>query len=364
MTGTVDKINEFAGGSDHVELKFGYFFDSVFKHHTREEAEELFSCGGPKTTPALKDVYKEWPHPWLYARVFAVLLLTFGGLYVLSSTFKNPNGFPGLMFVGALMVPFATAVFFFETNAPRNLSFAYVVEIFFIGGVFSILCIYPLGKIFPGSDAGEFIPAMLTGIIEELAKVALVAFFMSRTKGRNYILSGLLIGAAVGAGFAVFETAGYIFYQGFWQNLESIYNSSKSMASSEQMNILIQSMLDITWTRAVLSIGGHVAWAATEGGALALCDEGSGFKLEHLFSQKFLPFLIATIVLHGIWDTISSIDVHEVFGIPFYYIKIVAIILIIWVVLFVLLHRGIAQVNELSEQAAAASDSAPARGDA
>lgn len=260
----VDKINELAGGSDHVELKFGNFFDAIFKKHQKGEADELFICGTPSTTPSLAHVTREWPHPWVYSRVFLILLISLVGLYVLTAVFDNPIGYPGLMFVGALFAPFTVIMFFFETNISRNMSFVRVIEVFFIGGVFSILCIYPLGALLPGGDTVDVVPSLITGITEEVAKALLVAFFLSRFGGRHYVLTGLLIGAAVGAGFAVFETAGYIFV-GF--------------ASSGT-----EGMTGTLVSRALVAAGGHVAWAAAEGGALALCDDGAGFKLEHLWS--------------------------------------------------------------------------------
>ena len=51
-----EKLNELAGGSGKVNLSFGDFFAETFKHHSKEETEELFICGTPSTTPALKDV--------------------------------------------------------------------------------------------------------------------------------------------------------------------------------------------------------------------------------------------------------------------------------------------------------------------
>lgn len=49
-----DALNEMTGGSGHVELKFRNLFDSVFKKHSRDEAEELFACGTPSTTPCAR----------------------------------------------------------------------------------------------------------------------------------------------------------------------------------------------------------------------------------------------------------------------------------------------------------------------
>lgn len=333
----VGKINEMAGGSDHVELTFSNFFDAVPKRHEKGEMDRLFACGTPETTPPLSRVSSAWPHPWVYSRVFAVLLVTFLGLWLLSSFFQNPIGYPGFMFVGALMVPFAVVIFFFETNAFRNLGLIRVLEIFFVGGVLSILCIYPLSLVFPGSGTGDLGPAMITGIVEELAKAAVVALFFKLTGGRHYVLTGLLIGAAVGAGFAVFETAGYI----FGELLESV-----------DLVTGFANMAELAGLRAWLAPGGHVAWAAVEGGALALCDKGRGFELEHLASKTFIPFLLIPIVLHGLWDT--NVPLLDQIAVPlFVTLKYVLLIAAIWVVLLVLLHRGLAQVNELSRAAGA-----------
>ncbi|WP_455137240.1 PrsW family intramembrane metalloprotease [Thermophilibacter sp.] len=341
------KINEMAGGSDQVELRFGNFFDAVFRRHSPGEADVLFSVGSPTTTPSITRVSRTWPHPWIYSRVFLVLLVAFVGLWILSSYFENPNGLPGLMFVGALLVPFSVTVFFFETNVPRNLGFARVIEIFFVGGVLSLLCIYPLDALLPGSGVGDFGPALLTGIIEELAKVAAIVVFVKRIGERNYVLTGLLVGAAVGAGFAAFETAGYIFNQGFLGGLGFTWDR------------MLDSMMDVTLLRAALAIGGHVVWAAAEGGALALADRGTGFSLSHLASRPFLVFLGISILLHALWDTypLPLLDDVEIWdGVT---LKYVLLIVIAWMAIAVLLHRGINEVNQLSAAALRAQREAP-----
>lgn len=80
---------------------------------------------------------------------------------------------------------------------------------------------------------------LLIGLVEELAKAVIVAVFLFKIKKSNYILDGLLIGSAVGAGFAAFETAGYILRFGLNSGLEA--------------------MLEIIKLRGFLVPGGHVA---------------------------------------------------------------------------------------------------------
>lgn len=336
-----DALNEMTGGEGHVELKFRNLFDSVFKKHESSDIDELFACGSPKTTPPISQVSREWPHPWVYSRVFMGLLVTLLGLYGMWYMIMNPLMLPGLFFVGGLLVNASIVVLFFETNAPRNMSIVRVLEAFFVGGVMSLVFTAALSSVFP-VGTGKLVPSMLTGLIEELGKVGAAAFFLHRTRSRNYILTGLLIGAAVGAGFAVFETAGYIFFFGLNSTTEGM------------MNILIM--------RAALAFGGHVAWCAVEGGALALCDEGDGFKPGHLTDFRFIPYLIGCIVLHGIWDATVPILGDDIISLPIVDSpKCLLLGFAVWVMILVLMHRGFEQINQLQTmpQAVAGGGAAP-----
>ena len=326
------RLNEFAGGHTEItQFKIGDFFADVFKRHTRDEAAELFACGSPKTTPDIRDVVAEWPKPWLYSRVLVVLLVTFIACVALFELVGNPKAIPSIIFIGALIAPFTILIFFFETNAPRNISIASTVEMFFLGGSLSILSIYIFSAIFPGGGSGAVLPSLITGLTEELAKILLIVFFMSRARGKNYILNGLLIGGAVGAGFAVFESAGYAF-NALWNNGSYEY------------------MMRTTQVRAFLTLGGHIAWAAIEGAALASCERDGVFDFEQLKDIRFIAFSVACVVLHGIWDmdlpVIDDISVPVLYG-P----KYILLILGAWFMIVVFLHRGLEQVNQLSNEA-------------
>lgn len=322
------KINQVAGGHGAVKLRFKDFFDAVFKHHTHEEAEDIFICGTAKTTPPLSEVSADWPHPWLYSRVLLVLLLSALGCAILFGTFGNEKALPGLFFVGSMVVPISVMVFFFETNAPQNISIAEVVKIFFVGGIASILLVYPLNSVFPGSGTGDFVPSMLTGIIEEIAKILIIAFFLNRLHQRNYILGGLLIGGAVGAGFAVFESAGYAF---------------DALLAADSFSYVT----DLIIMRGVLSIGMHVAWAAVEGAAICLCEKDGMFEMSVLTDPRFLVFAGGMVVLHGVWDMYVPYLEDVMWG----YLgtpKHIILTIIVWVIICVLMNRGLEQVNELA----------------
>lgn len=123
-----------------------------------------------------------------------------------------------------------------------------VMKYFILGGALSLIVAILFFSLDFNTDISTFGGALMVGVIEEVAKAVVVAFFLFKEKRSNYILDGLLIGAAVGAGFAAFETAGYILNYGLKGGL--------------------QSMLEVIKVRGILAPGGHVAWAAIEGAAL------------------------------------------------------------------------------------------------
>lgn len=112
--------------------------------------------------------------------------------------------------MGALLVPLTVMVFFWEMNVPRNISILDVISVFFVGGVFSLVVTLFLFEFFPSAGAGPLWGSTLVGLVEELGKVLVVAYYVKKNNTR-YKLNGLLLGSCVGAGFAVFETAGYAF---------------------------------------------------------------------------------------------------------------------------------------------------------
>ena len=164
------------------------------------------------------------------------------------------------------------------------------------------------------SAGGNFIHAMTTALIEEHAKVLATAYFIKEMKDKRYILNGLLIGGAVGAGFAAFETAGYILRNGG----------------------------DVAFWRALLAIGMHVSWAGVTGAAImiVLKKNNNNFNWNLIWSGESLRFLILVILLHGLWNTIFFATALE-------YVKWGGLTIIIWLAIMIILNRGLKEVNEL-----------------
>lgn len=200
------ELYQHIGNHGNSELKISNLFSAVFKKHSKEEGEKVFIAGTKYTTPAISDIPHSWPHPWVFSRVFLVLIVTYFLLLACTYLFDNSNTIPGLMVIGSFAVPFSVLLFFFETNAPRNISVFDVVRMFFIGGVAALVATLVIYSIIPVGKLNYF-NALLVGFIEETGKMIIVALFI-RSLNSKYVLNGLLIGAAVGAGFAAFESLG------------------------------------------------------------------------------------------------------------------------------------------------------------
>lgn len=330
-------INTMAGESGKAEIHLKELYSDVFKRHTQEEKDELFVCGTSKTTPKESEMVAEWPRPWLYSRIFLMFSIVFAGLYVMVMNFGNLNGVPGAMFVGALLVPLTVMMFFWEMNVPRNISILDVLSVFFVGGVFSLVVTLFLYSFFPSAGAGPLWGSTLVGLIEELGKVLVVAYYVKRNNTR-YKLNGLLLGSCVGAGFAVFETAGYAFM--------SLINTNRLTA-----------MMDTLFQRGVLAIGGHVVWAAISGFGLIVAKGEEPLQTNHFFSAKFLKFLMLVSALHAVWDwnmpfitTLMQLN-----------LKYAALILIALGTVLVLLSAGLRQVSAIAQKAQAEERAAGSR---
>ena len=309
-----DKIDVIAGGDGKAELNVKMLFSDVFKHHTSDEAEHIFICGTESTTPVMKDIRTDWPTPWLYSRVALTLFVAFVLLEISWDITGSTNVIPGMMVIGSIIVPFSVMIFFFEANAPQNISIFKTVQVFFIGGCASLLSTFIIYMILPGGTYG-FFGAFMIGIIEEVGKMLIVAWYIGKMRDCQYILNGMLIGSAVGAGFAAFESSGYAF------NVLMRYGSIDAMV--ENIN-----------TRAMLAPGGHVAWAAVTGGAIMIALSDKRFSWDFLKDKRFLRLFAIMILLHGTWDT--PIANYYIWGI---------LIVIVWVILIVLIKNGLNEVD-------------------
>lgn len=308
----VDETNE------QVEIHLSKMFSSVFKWHTKDEADRIFIAGTKATTPGLRKVSSRPVKPWFFTRVFLVLALSFTMLMLLLYLFGSDKAIPGMIFIGSLAVPFSLLMMFFEINVYQNVSFLQVMQTFLVGGILSLLVTMLFYLLLPIQTNISIESALLVGVVEELAKTVVIILFINAYK-LNYIFNGVLIGAAVGAGFSVFESSGYVSEYG----LVTIY------------------------TRSFQAIGTHTIWAAIIGGAVILGKvRKKPFTLRDFVTKpRFFVFLLIAIGLHTLWDW----DIPGT-GLATSITEELIVVVIGWFLIFVMIDAGLREVRTLQGQ--------------
>lgn len=328
FSNTTKSIGKLAGSEESLNLNLKDMFSEVFKSHSKDESDEVFIAGTKTTTPSLDEVSEEWGKPWVFSRVFLAFAITFAALWILGGVFGNANSIPGLIFIGALTVPLTGLFFFYESNTFKNISLFEVLKMFFIGGVISLISTMILYNFITFSDdyylygSMTAVDAGLVGLVEETGKAIIIVYFINKYK-TNKILNGLLIGGAIGAGFAVFESAGYILT--FTVNLDA-------------------TLIDMVFTRAWTAIGSHLVWSAIIGAAIVIAKEDKNFEFSNILDNRFLFFFFSSVILHGIWNSSFSLAGS-------YTLKYFVLIFIVWLFVFILMKAGLKQVNVLQREA-------------
>ncbi len=320
ITENLDKIT---GAKSKRYVTFKDLFKNTFKKHTDEDLDDIFVCGTEKTTPKIKDIDPNKASAWVYFKILIFFIIAYIPTRIGFINYNNDNFLPIMVMLAAFAVPVTVLIFFFEINLFRNIPFYKVIKYFILGGALSLILAilyFSLPYFEANATTQTYFGALMIGLVEEAAKAVIVAIFLFKSKKSNYILNGLLVGAAVGAGFAAFETAGYILRFG--------------------MSSGLQAMLEIIKLRGFLAPGGHVAWAAIEGAALMYVKGFDKLDKKHINDKRFLLICLIPVVLHGIWD--MPIDL------PYYSLQILMTILA-WIVIIYFINLGLKQIDDAKE---------------
>lgn len=283
------------------KMSLGDMFSDVCKRHTAEETARVLSAGTAVTTPREEEMLANWQKPFLFARFFLgyglVLLLS----YLMGSLLGHDAGYYLLLVGIPFLVPVTLLLLVWEMNVPRNISLYDVIVMVGLGGILSLIATVVMSYYSTNSTA------VWAGLIEEPAKL-LVIYIILHKKNYKYAINGVLIGAAVGTGFAVMETLYYVFsFMAIGLGDVLLLCAEEGMTAADAL-----SNFDILWgsavtsglynalARAVTAISGHGVFAALYGGALVKAKGEEEISLVHLFKLEFLAYFMVSILLHAL----------------------------------------------------------------
>lgn len=311
-------------------------FSDVFKRHSKGDGESLFMAGTSKTTPHEADMLREWRKPWVFMWIIIIGVVLSLVLYLMSSMVKSYGAF---MVVGSFVMPLAALMFYWEMNIPRNIPLYQVLLMFLAGGVASLF----ISMIF--FQVVDTTYASFAAFCEEPAKLLAFLIFL-RKPDKKYILNGILIGGAIGAGFGAMESVGYA--------LDVLSQGVAVTGGDPNFQGAVNELTaGVVLLRGVLAPGMHVVWAALYGGALAMVKGNETLQPKHFADVRFWIYFGISIALHFVWNSGLSLLPIPVFG------DLLNVLLMIgaWVILFFLINKGIKQV--LAVSSAAGAHSAP-----
>jgi protease PrsW len=217
---------------------------------------------------------------WL--RMFLTGLVLWLLTVVVTFVTGNPNLVPTLVLLGSFLVPVTFVVWAFGRRHSGEVTSELLFRTFVSGGVLGVLAASLLESYLLHPSPGLFLGV---GLIEEAVKLIALAF-LTRRLAHKYARDGMILGAAVGFGFAAFESAGYAFTALFTERGLSLMQ-------------LVQTEL----LRGLLAPVGHGLWTAILGGVLFSSSGREHFAL----TGRLLLSYLGVSVLHALWDSMHSI---------------------------------------------------------
>src|SRR5260370_3395143 len=161
---------------------------------------------------------------------------------------------PTVILIGNFLLPVVFVAFLYDHQDFSALSLDTVATSFCVGGILGVLGASILESLLLPTPSNptqglSLQGAMAVGLIEEGCKIVVVAF-LARRMTHTSQMDGLLLGGAVGMGFAALESTGYAF--------TALVLSHGVIAAS-----LVETLI-----RGLLSPFGHGAWTGILGAVL------------------------------------------------------------------------------------------------
>jgi RsiW-degrading membrane proteinase PrsW (M82 family) len=218
---------------------------------------------------------RSWPS-WL--RIFAGGLALWLATVVITFLTGNANLIPAVILLGSFLIP-ATFVTYAFGRADEVVTAQRIVTAFLYGGMLGVLGASILEA--PLAGRQSVLGYLGVGLIEEAVKLAAL-WLIARHLPRYTMRDGIVLGAAVGFGFAAFESAGYAF---------------NALFTSTGLSLL--NLVETEVLRGILAPLGHGLWTAILGSALFATAARRG-RLR--LSGAILGWYAVVVLLHALWD--------------------------------------------------------------
>jgi RsiW-degrading membrane proteinase PrsW (M82 family) len=231
--------------------------------------------------------------PWRSTIVIvagAALVWLYVGV-ILLGVLQNVALLPVWVVLGSITVPASILVpLAHRAHSGGDYSSPYLLLTATAGGLLAIVVGGTIDALVrPAQPAGVLDDRMLllAGFIEEACKLAVILLFGRKLRTKS-MTDGLILGTAVGLGFAAFEDMGYA--------MEPFLNHSFSTT------LLVQSAQE-QLQRQIFTPFGHPLWSALLGAAVFAATQSGRFRFRWAIVFTYLGVAVA----HGAWDGAAAL---------------------------------------------------------
>ncbi len=208
---------------------------------------------------------------------------------------RNIIVLPTIVLLGSFVVPVTGIVWYLDHDPSPSLSPRRIVSAFIIAGVLGIL-LASLLEFWLVYGTGT-IGLLKVGFIEEFVKGAAIVLLAWRL-GSYSTRDGMVLGAAVGFGFAALETSGYA--------LASLF-----VVQGQHLVLSLSSVVFTQLVRGVLAPFGHGLWSAILGGVIFHAAGKRHLRL----TWSVLITYVGVSILHAAFDIFGGITGYLVISI-------------------------------------------------
>jgi RsiW-degrading membrane proteinase PrsW (M82 family) len=219
---------------------------------------------------------------WRWLKLLCLGAITWIVAVVTLGITQDPDLIPLTVTAGGFVVPVCGAIYVFDRLYDSAFPPATIVEAFALGGSVGVLVAVFGEYLFVGNGGFQYVGV---GLIEEASKLA-VLWLVARRLGSFSIRDGIVLGIAVGFGFASFESSGYALVSLFGPHGLELHN-----------------MISTVLERGVLAPVGHGLWTGILGGVLFMAARDGRLRL----APSVVAAYLFVVLLHALYDSSSAI---------------------------------------------------------
>lgn len=247
-----------------LKISFRDVMAPAFRRHARGEAFRTLTRQPENPQASVS----RWQMPWMYLRLFGILL--FMAAVCIACIMLDISALPApyiyAFFWCAALVPLTLAMFLWELDPFANVSIFEMMGLALLSGVVCVL----LGTPVDNSIISGYFDPVWGYVKDSVLMLGLTIFVLACTHKRMYGLDGLALGAAIGAGYALF---------------------SQLMTSIAVTRNYLEVMQAAT-TAVPMFFGNHALWFAPVAGALGLRMRGEKINIRHFLDVRLILLIL------------------------------------------------------------------------